>query len=76
MDCPNCQQPMISGYLYSGFSVYWLYDSDGATKRMLGMGQRLQGQNLFKVNGEKIVGWHCQACDSVLIDKAGLKPPA
>ena len=76
MECPTCKTVMSSGYLYSGFSVCWLHDSDGAAKKMLGLGQRLQGQGMFKATGEVIKGWHCAHCDSVLIQKVGLKPSA
>lgn len=76
MECPTCKSEMHSGYLYSGFSVCWLYDSDGATRKMLGLGQRLQSQGMFKATGEIINGWHCAQCDSVLIRDVNLKPTA
>jgi hypothetical protein len=66
---------MRPGYIYSGFTAYWFYESDSAFRKALGFGQRLQGKDLVKVTGERIEGWHCAACDHLLVTKAKLKPP-
>lgn len=76
MECPVCKQAMVAGYLYSSFSIHWLFDDDPSAKRMLGIGQPLQGKHVFKPTGERIEGWHCPACDHILIDKLALKPPS
>lgn len=75
MDCPSCHAPMLSGYLYSGLSMHWFYDSDGAMKKALGLGQNLSGIQ-FRPGGEKQQGWYCKTCGHLLLDKIALKPPA
>lgn len=75
MQCPSCNTYMRPGYIYSGFSTYWFYDSDSPFRKALGFGQRVQGNEFIKVTGEKISGWYCARCDHLLINKAKLKLP-
>jgi len=73
MHCPKCGNEMLPGHQTSGLSVYWLYDSDGPSRKMLGLGQNLQG-NRF-VRASKINGWHCPQCRFLIIPDVDLIPP-